>query len=516
MPQGLPAMSIPRSYHSNGQVGIQEGSSCKTAGTPSLPSGPPISVVTAPAPFTRGEVIPVNMVNRPRTLVVCFDGTGDQVDESVSNVVQFFRMLQKDAPQSQMVYYQSGIGTYTGNDNSASQVKAELSKVWDQAVAWNLADHVRAGYKFLMQNYVRGDNISLFGFSRGAYTARALAGMIHKMGLLPPGNEQQVEFAYNIFKRGDEASWATADFFKESMCITVRVDFVGVWDTVCSVGLIEKELPFTRSSNSIRCFRHAIALDERRAKFQSNGWHVMDHEREDDEERRVKYGIDWKPTDVKEVWFAGVHCDVGGGSVDNNETITLSKLSLRWMLKECFRNNTGILFSEKDVKEMTGLSAADLTGTLLKPATCQRTSDVHRTFSDLSTLSTEELTTGSALTAAPLTDVLLVKPGWWLLELWPSYVPRLGGNKKKANFVTRAWNFLIRHRRLPNLGHGRDIPTDKEFFVHHTVYDKLRKPYTVKPRWWWALTTLKSTRTYWPKVEKWDTLLEGDKIIWTS
>ncbi|KAG9221907.1 hypothetical protein CCMSSC00406_0005732 [Pleurotus cornucopiae] len=108
-----------------------------------------------------------------------FDGTGDQFDGDNSNIVQLFTLLKKDDRDVQMVYYQAGIGTYT-SPNIATPLMAKVSKTLDEMIAWNLGRHVMDGYEFLMQNYKAGDRICIFGFSRGAYTARALAGMIHK------------------------------------------------------------------------------------------------------------------------------------------------------------------------------------------------------------------------------------------------------------------------------------------------------------------------------------------------
>ena len=177
------------------------------------------------------------------------------------------------------------------------------------------------------------DKICIFGFSRGAYTARALAGMIHKVcipkynhsivshlsqvGLLPPGNHQQVPFAYKMYSREDESGWQQSKHFKKAFSVDVRVDFLGAWylsdfipakpfennelgrDTVCSVGVIPHTLPFTNSNAAIRYFRHAMALDERRVAYQVNHWHPG--RRYDPED------TDSKKTDVREVWFAGCH-----------------------------------------------------------------------------------------------------------------------------------------------------------------------------------------------------------------
>lgn len=115
---------------------------------------------------------------------------------------------------------------------------------------------------------------TLVGFSRGAYTARALAGFLYKAGLLPRGNQAQVTFAYKLYKREDEQGVKLCAGFKQTYCQEVKIEFLGVWDTVASVGVfIKRTLPFTNSNRSIKTFRHALALDERRTKFQPNYYH---------------------------------------------------------------------------------------------------------------------------------------------------------------------------------------------------------------------------------------------------
>ncbi|KAI0640163.1 hypothetical protein C8Q77DRAFT_1226397 [Trametes polyzona] len=290
-----------------------------------------------------------------RTLVLCFDGTGDQFNTDNSNVIAFFSMLKKDDRNEQMVYYQSGIGTYT-SPQAVSPLKAKIDRLLDEMIAWNLSSHVQGGYEFLMQNYQAGDKICLLGFSRGAYTARALAGMIHKVGLLPACNHQQVPFAYKMFTRDDDMGWKQSTAFKKAFSIDVDIDFIGVWDTVSSVGVIPHTLPFTSSNTAIRVFRHALSLDEHRARFQANLYqHPTKHQAargtkpgdmpKRDTEYATRVGIrsgsnshgksggqdnkndsEWRKqrraerefsshdpdsdgtTDVLEVWFAGCHC----------------------------------------------------------------------------------------------------------------------------------------------------------------------------------------------------------------
>jgi uncharacterized protein (DUF2235 family) len=104
--------------------------------------------------------------------------------------------------------------------------------------------------------------------------SRALAGFLYKAGLLPRGNQAQVPFAYKLYKREDKEGIELCKGFKQTYSQDVKVEFMGVWDTVASVGIITKRtLPFTNSNKSIKTFRHALALDERRVKFQPNYYH---------------------------------------------------------------------------------------------------------------------------------------------------------------------------------------------------------------------------------------------------
>src|ERR1700712_3660709 len=124
-----------------------------------------------------------------------------------------------------------------------------------------------------MQKYREGDKICLLGFSRGAYTVRCLAGMLHKVGLLPASNASQVNFAYNFYKDDTTHGWEMSSEFKKTFCTDVNVYFLGLWDCVASVGFIPRTLPFSKSpTHSVRYFRHAMALDEHRSKFTVCHW----------------------------------------------------------------------------------------------------------------------------------------------------------------------------------------------------------------------------------------------------
>ncbi|KAF8662081.1 hypothetical protein AX16_001191 [Volvariella volvacea WC 439] len=453
-----------------------------------------------------------------RTLILCFDGTGDQFDADNSNIVQLFSMLKKDNRSLQMVYYQAGIGTYT-SPQFATPLASKVSKSLDEAVAWNLDEHVMEGYKFLMQNYIAGDRICIFGFSRGAYTARSLAGMIHKVGLLPPDNWQQVPFAYKMYTREDEVGWQQSNAFKQAFSIDVDIEFIGVWDTVNSVGLIPRRLPFTTSNTIVRTFRHAVSLDERRAKFKANLWNrpnvreqtlsVTDQKKAQEKSKRPKlkskeaslrnlerrYGDKSDvPTDIEEVWFAGCHCDVGGGSVPNETKHSLARIPLRWMIRECFKTNTGILFDPEGLRRI-GLDPDSLYPIVQpRPAPLSLTStsfiqripttpavDPVRTLElDLKNFSDADSYKGvvdqEQLTEeqhdlldglSPVYDQLSLAPGWWVLEMWPI--------KQRYQRGDDSWTTYYGM----NMGQGRIIPKQKKWGVkvHRSVKVRMEASY---------------------------------------
>ncbi|KAI9508334.1 hypothetical protein F5148DRAFT_923284 [Russula earlei] len=306
---------------------------------------------------------PSSTPSRPhnsRNIILCFDGTGDEFCDKNTNIIRLFSILRVDCPKLQVCYYQAGIGTYF-KPSAVSPIFRGVAGLLDQGFAWYLSEHIIEGYKFLMQNYHEGDSICIFGFSRGAYTARALAGMLHKVGLLSKDNFEQIPFAYKLFKSRTRKSDHLADGFKNTFGRKVVIDFLGVWDTVASVGWLRSpRLPFVGSNDMIRVFRHALSLDERRAKFRPNLYH-----RQPDPDlpplptrpllRRVANFLNpfklryLKPTrdtshvsvedpgfttHVREVWFAGCHADVGGGNAKDSDKYALSNLSLRWMVRE--------------------------------------------------------------------------------------------------------------------------------------------------------------------------------------
>ncbi|EGO04118.1 hypothetical protein SERLA73DRAFT_47031, partial [Serpula lacrymans var. lacrymans S7.3] len=248
-----------------------------------------------------------------RKLVVCIDGTSNQFGQKNTNVIEIYSQVCKDPKDNQLTYYNSGIGTFAEPSwKSLRYLGQVLDHKIDLAIAWNFEQIVMNAYRWLVADYEPGDVIYLFGFSRGAYQVRVLAGMIEKVGLIHKGNEEQIPFAYELYanpKRNDPSTLA-GRFRRTFSRKNVKVHFVGVWDTVSSIGIVrEKNLPFTITLDHICYFRHALALDERRVKFlpeyARGGVMVPSNSKEPRTENDVKLA-----PKVKEVWFSGTHSDI--------------------------------------------------------------------------------------------------------------------------------------------------------------------------------------------------------------
>ncbi len=257
----------------------------------------------------------------PRRIVLCLDGTSNKFAAANTNVVKLYAMLDRTRPD-QFSYYQPGIGTIPPPGVWGKFKQWFITRL-DLAIAWLLPNHVSDAYRFLMRYYQDGDSIFIFGFSRGAYTARVLAGMLHKVGLLTQGNEELIPFAWEMFKRPPDDPDRVAEEFKKTFSRPVRVHFLGLWDTVSSVGWAwdAQHFQYTGNNPSVDIVRHAVALDERRAYFVQNLWGSL-------------------PVDLEQVWFPGVHCDVGGGYPEPQSG--LSAITLQWMVGKA--ETAGLIF----------------------------------------------------------------------------------------------------------------------------------------------------------------------------
>ncbi|KAK7025539.1 hypothetical protein VNI00_015892 [Paramarasmius palmivorus] len=278
----------------------------------------------------------------PRNLVVCVDGTANQFNEKNTNVVELYHLLEQNSLQ--VTFYNSGIGTYA-TPSWKSWKQAILNQA-DLAFAWRFERIVLDAYEWICDSYEPGDRIFLFGFSRGAYQVRALSAMIHTVGLLHRGNDAQIPFAYELYRNSGPKSSTDTETFKHTFCRgDVKVHFVGVWDTVSSVGIVRsKTLPYTADGMTHVCFfRHALALHERRVKFlpefARGGAGPYKNETETTSQSEMPH--------TKEVWFAGAHSDTGGGSIENKE-LKNNGPSLRWMTREAAA--TGLLLTPSSTK----------------------------------------------------------------------------------------------------------------------------------------------------------------------
>lgn len=279
-----------------------------------------------------------------RNLVILCDGTGNELggalaqharDIRISNVLKLFRISQKG--KKQLVYYSQGIGTI-GRPNWLTRSRQKAAATIGLATGYGLDENVLGAYRFLTQNWEEGDRIYLFGFSRGAWTVRVLAGLLHLVGLLQPPQLNLCDNALATYKRAaKEDALPIAWHFARMMGTRFPIiHFMGCWDTVASVLVPRSDrmwipsletLPYTKTNPSVKIFRHALALDERRRMFRVAEWQQpQDHVPN-------RFELDRKTgQDIEQRWFPGVHSDIGGGYPEGESG--LSKIPLIWMVEE--------------------------------------------------------------------------------------------------------------------------------------------------------------------------------------
>jgi uncharacterized protein (DUF2235 family) len=210
-----------------------------------------------------------------KQIVVCCDGTGNEYGDNNSNVIKLYKVLRLE-PGKQVAYYHPGVGTM-----GAKNALSALGKAWTRfrglAFGYGVSENIADAYQYLMRTYEPGDQVFVFGFSRGAYTARALCGMLRMFGLLSAGNEGLIPYAIRLFKSGKKDKFHIAAGFKKTFCQECKPHFLGVWDTVSSVGWILDpvglkpwRMPYTSDLPDLQVIRHAVSIDERRAFFRQN------------------------------------------------------------------------------------------------------------------------------------------------------------------------------------------------------------------------------------------------------
>jgi len=268
-----------------------------------------------------------------RNLVICCDGTNNEFGPVKTNVARLAKVLVRN--EEQLVFYDPGVGTLP-EPTISNKIRASIRKKLSLAFGFGLKLNVQEAYTFLMNYWEPGDRVYLFGFSRGAYTVRVLAGLLRLLGLPPKGNEQLVPYAMELLGAireqgsnegaGDTSKyWRLVNEFRGTFARSIpgqssrmfRVHFCGVWDTVSSVGWVWEPItyPFTFGNPGINTVRHAVSIDERRWFFRQN-----------------LFKADVRGQDFLELWFPGVHADVGGGYGPDEGGIW--KFAFEWMVEE--------------------------------------------------------------------------------------------------------------------------------------------------------------------------------------
>lgn len=292
-----------------------------------------------------------------RNLVVCLDGTRNEPETGASNVARIYDIAVKDGQQ--LAYYDPGVGTM-GARGAVTGTGKRLTQIAGLIVGYGVKENVEEAYRFLLDNYQADDKIYIFGFSRGAYTARALAGLIRTVGLPRPGADNLIPYALKLYTKPGKKEhtqeeerkyWAPrAEFARQfgnpdfPNRFTKQIHFLGIWDTVKAVGWLnwkaqyqQARWPFTRKLSNVAHARHAMAIDERRNHYREYRF---------DAEELAKGNL-------REMWFAGVHSDIGG----QFEEHLLSDIALKWIVDEA--SSAGLLVDPKRYKKLIGVKVGE-------------------------------------------------------------------------------------------------------------------------------------------------------------
>ncbi len=253
-----------------------------------------------------------------KNIVVFSDGTGQKGGfGSNTNVYKLFNMLEDRTP-AQVAFYDPGIG-----------VHGVLAKATGIGMSKNICDC----YRFIFDHFQAGDRIYLLGFSRGAATVRSLSGFIHLFGILPQSRIDLIEDAYRVYEieDADKRAAAATALIGRNTTMWTRIEFLGCWDTVAALGVPDRKLDALidkipqfrhrfhdlKLSQTVKHGRHALALDDERKEFHP-----------------VLWDADIQPGQtLKQVWFCGMHADVGGGYPEQG----LSDIALAWLRDEAVK-----------------------------------------------------------------------------------------------------------------------------------------------------------------------------------
>lgn len=261
---------------------------------------------------------------KKKRIVVCADGTWNRPEKDLekdfpTNVLKLSRAIKPIDSNGipQQVFYDWGVGSY-------------YDPVMGGATGKGLHKNIMDDYRYIIQNYSPGDEIFLFGFSRGSYTVRSLCGLINNCGILKRPDARLIQAAFELYKKPGKTNSPTGDnskaFRAEHSHASRKITFVGVWDTVGALGipfsfmgLLENKDQFydTKMGANVAITRHAMAIDEVRTDFEPT---IL---------------LPRAELDLKQVWFTGVHSNIGGSYAPDKETGgLLSDIPLKWMMKE--------------------------------------------------------------------------------------------------------------------------------------------------------------------------------------
>ncbi|MBO1520055.1 DUF2235 domain-containing protein [Oceanisphaera pacifica] len=276
------------------------------------------------------------MSYHPQRLIVLFDGTWNDPQDN-TNVAKLARSIAPfDGECRQRFFYSPGVGTSATTRFTGGMFGVGLSK------------NLQAGYSWLVQHYRPGDQVWIFGFSRGAYTARSMVGMIRKCGLLHIVTPSQLSAAERLYRNKSAApDGEICQQFRRQYSQEIKIHLLGVWDTVGALGipgtLLSERGTYswhdTQLSKIVERAYQAIALDEHRAVYQAVPW--------------TNHNGQKKPAQivVEQRWFIGAHANVGGGYPHD----PLADLPLAWMQQQA--SNAGLLLTPTIPAEQGWLTA---------------------------------------------------------------------------------------------------------------------------------------------------------------
>ena len=252
-----------------------------------------------------------------KNILVFSDGTGQEGGKgNSSNVYKVFNRVL-DRSHRQIAFYDRGLGT-------------DWRKLTGRIGGRGISKNIVECYEFIFSNYEAGDRIYLFGFSRGAATVRSLSGFIHLFGILPKSRSELIKKAYKIYeiRNKEKRTKKAVAFVAKHHTMWVKIRFLGVWDTVAALGLPFKKLdyilnmiPFLKHqfhdlslSESVENAYHALSIDDIRKTFHPTLW-----------DKKIANN-----QSMTQVWFPGVHSDIGGGYKESG----LSDIALEWMVRK--------------------------------------------------------------------------------------------------------------------------------------------------------------------------------------